>query len=63
MTKIIRTNTNLQNNTQNSKYREQKQSPLRTRDEHMCSERVRSACSTSGTHRISLDTDTVISHE
>ena len=29
----------------------------------MCSERVRSACSTSGTHRISLDTDPVISHD
>jgi hypothetical protein len=38
MTKIIRTNTNLQNNTQNSKYRETR-TPLRTRDEIMRSER------------------------
>jgi hypothetical protein len=37
--------------------------PLKTRDELMCSERVASSCSPSGTRRVNLVTKPVISHE
>ena len=37
--------------------------PLKTGDELRCSGRVRSSCSTSGTRRVYLVIDTVISHE
>jgi hypothetical protein len=37
--------------------------PLRTVGELMCSGRVRSSCSTSGTRRVNLVTNPVISHE
>jgi hypothetical protein len=38
-------------------------SPLRTVGELMCSRRVSSSCSTSGTRRVNLVTNPVISHE
>ena len=37
--------------------------PLKTGDELRCSERVSSSCSTSGTLRVNLATNPVISHE
>jgi len=37
--------------------------PLKTRDELRCSGRVSSYCSTSGTRRVNLVTNPVISHE
>jgi len=57
-----RTNNDLQNTTQKTEYREI-WTPLRTGDEHRCSGRISSSYSTSGTHRISLVTDPVISHD
>jgi hypothetical protein len=37
--------------------------PLKTRDEHRCSGRVSSSCSTSDTSRVNLVTNPVKSHE
>jgi hypothetical protein len=37
--------------------------PLKIGDELRCSRRVRSSCSTSGTYRVNLVTNPVISHE
>jgi hypothetical protein len=39
------------------------QTPLKTWAELRCSRRVSSSCSTSGTHRVNLVTNPVISHE
>ena len=57
-----RTNNDLQNTTQKFEYRET-WTPIKIRGEHRCSGRTSSYYSTSGTHRISLDTDPVINHE
>ena len=48
--------------TNKTKYRETR-NPLKTGGELMCSERVRISCSTSGTHRVNLVINPVISHE
>ena len=37
--------------------------PLKTEVELLCLGRVRSSCSTSGTRRVHLETNSVISHE
>ena len=57
-----RTNNNLQSTTHKTKDRET-QTPLKTGSELMCSGRVSSYCSTSGTRRVTLFTNPMISHE
>jgi hypothetical protein len=57
-----RTNNDLQNITQKTKDRATR-TPLKTMGELMCSRRVSSFCSTSGTRRATLVTNLVISHE
>ena len=52
-----RTNNDLQNITNKTR------TPLKTAGEPMCSGRVGSSCSTSGTRRVNLLTNPVISHE
>jgi hypothetical protein len=57
-----RTNNDLQNTTQKTKDQVTR-TPLKTGDELRYSGRVSSSCSTSGTHRVTLETNTVISLE
>ena len=57
-----RTNNDLQNTTHKNKDRATG-TLLKTRGEHRCSGRVVSPCSTSGTRRVTLVTNPVISHE
>jgi hypothetical protein len=57
-----RTNNDLQNITHKTKDRVTRV-PLKTRDELMCSGRVGSSCSTSGTRRVTLFPNPVISHK
>ena len=52
----------LQNITQKTKYYVTR-TPLKTRDKLMCSERVRSSCSTSGTRVVNLVANPVTSDE
>ena len=60
--KYKRTNNDLQKNTHKAKDRVTP-TPLKTGGELICSGTVNSSCSTSGTHRVDLDTNPVISHE
>jgi hypothetical protein len=62
MAKRKRTNNDLQNITYKSTDRV-KQTPLKIGDERRCCRRVSSTCSTSGTGRINLVTNPVMSHE
>jgi phage gpG-like protein len=48
--------------THKTKYRVTR-TPLKTGDELMCSGRLSNSCSTSGTRRVNLVTNRVISHE
>ena len=59
MTKRKRTNNELQNTTQKSKDRAT-QTPLKTRGELMCFGRVNSSCSTSGTCRVTIATNMLL---
>jgi len=62
MAKRKSTNNDLQNITHKTKDRVTR-TPLNTRGELRCSGRVGSSCSTSGTRRVTLITNVVISHE
>ena len=62
MAKRKRTNNNLQNITQKTKYRATKIS-LKTGGELRCSGRVRNFCSTCGTQSVTLVTNPVISYQ
>jgi hypothetical protein len=57
-----RTNNDLQNTTQKTKDQVTR-TLLKTGDELRYTGRVSSSCSTSGTHRVTLETNTVISLE
>jgi hypothetical protein len=57
-----KTNNDLQNITHKTKDRVTR-TKLKTVNELRCSGRVSSSCSTSGTHRVTLVTNPVISHE
>ena len=57
-----RTNNNLQNTAQKTKYWAIRK-PLKNRSELRCSTRVSKSCYASGTRRVTLVTNTVISHE
>ena len=57
-----RTNNNLQNTTQKTKDRAT-QTPLETEGELRCSGRVSSSCSTSGSHRVTIVSNSIKSHE
>jgi hypothetical protein len=62
MKKDKRTNNDLQKITHKTKDRVRR-TPLKTRGELGCSGRVSRSCSTSGTRRVNLLTNPVISHE
>ena len=57
-----RTNNGLQNNAQKT-YDRTRRIPLTTGDDLRCSRRTNSCCSTSGTRRVTLVTNQVLSHE
>ena len=57
-----RTNNNLQNITQKTKDKVTR-TPLKTWGELRCSGRVGSSCSINGTHRVTLVTYPMVSHE
>jgi hypothetical protein len=62
MAKRARINNDLQHTTQKTKGRATR-TPVKLEGELRCSRRISSSCFTSGTHRVTVVTNPVISHE